>query len=197
MGRTSPPSLPAPRPRVLTSIPDMEEPTPLQQHPDTPKIPAEPLPPIQSRFLFVDVAALRAKQLRRGARPRLGDEVQVPHKAERVAMEEVKRGLVTTTCRRPRRREKRPQDETTNSDCARRPPRGRLQHGVRAVPVHRLLCRLRVHEDEADRGRPCVGGQEPRRADQPSAVRLFRARRPRGPADQLKSPELLEAAARK
>jgi DNA-directed RNA polymerase omega subunit len=72
----------------------MEEPTPLQQHPDTPKIPAEPLPPIDSRFLFVDVAALRAKQLRRGARPRLGAEVQAPHKAERVAMEEVKRGLV-------------------------------------------------------------------------------------------------------
>jgi len=61
---------------------------------DEPKIPAEPLPPIQSRFLFVDVAALRAKQLRRGARPRLGEETQLPHKAERVAMEEVKRGLV-------------------------------------------------------------------------------------------------------
>lgn len=74
---------------------DMEEPSPLQQHPDTPKIPAEPLPPIESRFLFVDVASLRAKQLRRGARPRLGDDVPVlPLKAERVAMEEVKRGLV-------------------------------------------------------------------------------------------------------
>jgi DNA-directed RNA polymerase subunit K/omega len=72
----------------------MEEPSPLQQPADTPKIPAEPLPPIQSRFLFVDVAALRAKQLRRGARPRLGDELPVPLKAERVAMEEVKRGLV-------------------------------------------------------------------------------------------------------
>ena len=72
----------------------MDEPTPLPQHPDTPKIPAEPLPPIQSRFLFVDVAALRAKQLRRGAHPRLGDQVPAPHKAERVAMEEVKRGLV-------------------------------------------------------------------------------------------------------
>jgi DNA-directed RNA polymerase omega subunit len=71
----------------------MEEPTPLEQHPDTPKVPVDPLPPIQSRFLFVDVAALRAKQLRRGARPRLSDEV-LPHKAERVAMEEVKRGLV-------------------------------------------------------------------------------------------------------
>ena len=72
----------------------MEEPTPLEQHPDTPKVPVEPLPPIQSRFLFVDVAALRAKQLRRGARPRLGEEAPVPYKAERVAMEEVKRGLV-------------------------------------------------------------------------------------------------------
>ena len=79
---------------MLTSISDMDEPIPLQQDPDTPKIPAEPLPPIQSRFLFVDVAALRAKQLRRGARPRLGEEVAVPHKAERVAMEEVRRGLV-------------------------------------------------------------------------------------------------------
>jgi len=60
----------------------------------SPKIPAEPLPPIESRFLFVDVAALRAKQLRRGARQRLGEDTQLPHKAERVAMEEVKRGLV-------------------------------------------------------------------------------------------------------
>ena len=74
----------------------MEEPTPLQQHPDTPKIPAEPLPPIQSRFLFVDVAALRAKQLRRGARVRFDTEpgTPAPHKPERVAMEEVRRGLV-------------------------------------------------------------------------------------------------------
>jgi DNA-directed RNA polymerase subunit K/omega len=59
-------------------------------------------PPIESRFLFVDVAAMRAKQLRRGAIPRLSDDnantdtdhrVQ-PFKAERVAMEEVKRCLV-------------------------------------------------------------------------------------------------------
>jgi DNA-directed RNA polymerase omega subunit len=72
----------------------MEEPSPLQQDPDTPRIPSEPLAPIESRFLFVDVAALRAKQLRRGARPRLGEQAVSPHKAERVAMEEVKRGLV-------------------------------------------------------------------------------------------------------
>ena len=55
--------------------------------------------PIESRFLFVDVSALRAKQLRRGARARLGqleDSVPVSKaiKAERVAMEEVKANLV-------------------------------------------------------------------------------------------------------
>ena len=61
-----------------------------------PQIPTEPAPPISSRFLYVDVAALRAKQLRRGARPRLseGEGTHLPHKAERVAMEEVKQGLV-------------------------------------------------------------------------------------------------------
>ena len=54
-------------------------------------------PPIESRFLFVDVAAMRAKQLRRGALPRLDENPEErvrPFKAERVAMEEVKRGLV-------------------------------------------------------------------------------------------------------
>ena len=67
----------------------------IQPEPDESSvIPSEPLAPIESRFLFVDVAALRAKQLRRGARPRLGDQAVLPHKAERVAMEEVKRGLV-------------------------------------------------------------------------------------------------------
>jgi DNA-directed RNA polymerase subunit K/omega len=58
-------------------------------------------PPIHSRFLFVDIAAMRAKQLRRGALPRLSDDDEAhdpqrpqPRKAERVAMEEVRRGLV-------------------------------------------------------------------------------------------------------
>jgi DNA-directed RNA polymerase subunit K/omega len=62
--------------------------------PEVPFIPAEPLPPIESRFLFVDVAALRAKQLRRGARVRIDDTEHLPKKAERMAMEEVRRGLV-------------------------------------------------------------------------------------------------------
>ena len=61
--------------------------------------PAEPAPPVSNRFLFVDIAALRAKQLRRGARPRLDPSSHEtphpqPHKAERVAMEEVRRRLV-------------------------------------------------------------------------------------------------------
>ena len=78
----------------------MDDTTPLTeqppQDPDAPLIPSEPAPPIHSRFLFVDVAALRAKQLRRGARPRLGEDTPpAPHKAERVAMEEVRRGLVS------------------------------------------------------------------------------------------------------
>jgi DNA-directed RNA polymerase omega subunit len=62
---------------------------------EVPGIPSEPAPPIDSRFLFVDVAALRAKQLRRGARLRIvSEEGPLPHKAERLAMEEVRRGLV-------------------------------------------------------------------------------------------------------
>jgi hypothetical protein len=70
--------------------------------------------PIESRFLFVDVAALRAKQLRRGAKSRLEPSTEpeaaapppatvtpVPGtagvrkiKAERVAMQEVRQRLV-------------------------------------------------------------------------------------------------------
>ncbi len=61
-----------------------------------PATPSEPAPPIHSRFLFVDVAALRAKQLRRGAQPRLERaDAPAPLKAERLAMEEVRRGLVS------------------------------------------------------------------------------------------------------
>jgi DNA-directed RNA polymerase subunit K/omega len=66
-----------------------------------PSAPRPKAPPIESRFLFVDVAAMRAKQLRRGALPRLSSDEDsleapraMPFKAERVAMEEVRRGLV-------------------------------------------------------------------------------------------------------
>jgi DNA-directed RNA polymerase omega subunit len=51
--------------------------------------------PVSSRFLFVDVAAQRAKQLRRGAVPRLDRHgSHMPHKLERIAMEEVRSGLI-------------------------------------------------------------------------------------------------------
>ena len=77
---------------------------------ETAEVPSEPAaeepvqrpqaPPIDSRFLFVDVAAMRAKQLRRGARLRLNEEDgwdanrPTVFKAERLAMEEVKHNLV-------------------------------------------------------------------------------------------------------
>ena len=69
-----------------------------------PPAPRPKAPPIESRFLFVDVAAMRAKQLRRGAlaaprRRRRGTgrarlHRTHPFKSERVAMEEVRRNLV-------------------------------------------------------------------------------------------------------
>ena len=62
--------------------------------------PAQPAAPITSRFLFVDVAAQRAKQLRRGALPRVDRTHAItpaPHKLERVAMEEVRTGLIQYT----------------------------------------------------------------------------------------------------
>lgn len=66
-----------------------------------PSAPRPKAAPIESRFLFVDVAAMRAKQLRRGALPRLNADDDgaatpraLPFKPERVAMEEVRRGLV-------------------------------------------------------------------------------------------------------
>ena len=75
----------------------------VSEQPDVPSLPAEPAPPIDSRFLFVDVAALRAKQLRKGARPRVdGDDSLMAHKAERLAMEEVRRGLVFYDVSKPR-----------------------------------------------------------------------------------------------
>ena len=57
-------------------------------------------PPITSRFLFVNVAAMRAKQLHRGAKPRLDANhaaLLAVGKAEKIAMEEVRCGLVEYT----------------------------------------------------------------------------------------------------
>ena len=63
--------------------------------------PREPMPPVESRFMFVDISALRAKQLRRGALPRVntspdGDVkgVETSKKLEQIAMREVGEGLI-------------------------------------------------------------------------------------------------------
>ena len=68
-----------------------------------PETPAQPVVPITSRFLFVDVAAQRAKQLRRGALARLDRLAPTagPYKLERIAMEEVRTGLVHYTLPTP------------------------------------------------------------------------------------------------
>ena len=67
------------------------------------EIDRQPARPIENRFLYVDVAAQRAKQLRRGALPKLeelagdvgADEAVTPgHKLERIAMREVDRGKI-------------------------------------------------------------------------------------------------------
>ena len=57
----------------------------------------EASPLITSRFLFVDVAAQRAKQLRRGALLRVERQPGGPNKLERLAMEEVRRRVVQYT----------------------------------------------------------------------------------------------------
>ena len=99
---------PGPVTRVLgcfsMDTPDVVDPAVEPEPEPDADAPPEPRPkaePILSRFLFVDVAAMRAKQLRRGALPRLDGDPHSseayrpdPHKAERVAMEEVRRGLV-------------------------------------------------------------------------------------------------------
>ncbi len=78
----------------------MSEVEPLDEEREQGTEPQEPVhgAPIESRFLFVDVAALRAKQLRRGARPRLSalaeENETKSYKAERVAMDEVRNSLV-------------------------------------------------------------------------------------------------------
>jgi DNA-directed RNA polymerase subunit K/omega len=78
----------------MTEVPQPAEPA--DEVPPAFVPPVEPAPPITSRFLFVDVAALRAKQLRRGAEVRFreSESSPVPRKPERIAMEEVRRGLV-------------------------------------------------------------------------------------------------------
>tara|TARA_Y100000590_G_C14841761_1_gene684159 strand:+ start:218 stop:493 length:276 start_codon:yes stop_codon:yes gene_type:complete len=66
------------------------------QEPSTDEAPKAPIHLIKSRFLFVDVSAMRTKQLRRGALSRLvnSDQSKESKKLERIAMEEVRQGLI-------------------------------------------------------------------------------------------------------
>lgn len=83
------------------------EPDTVSTEPPAPPVKADEryaVSPSQRRFLFVDIAAQRAKQLRKGALNRLvlaasaGEPVpglrDVGQKPERVAMEEVRHGFV-------------------------------------------------------------------------------------------------------
>ena len=86
---------------MVSPMEPIDEPTEVQAEPEVEEPVQRPQAPlIESRFLFVDVAAMRAKQLRRGARLRLNEEDgwdpnrPTVYKAERLAMEEVKHGLV-------------------------------------------------------------------------------------------------------
>ena len=78
---------------------------------DQPSTETPRVAPIESRFLFVDVAAQRANQLRRGALPKVsqhrtdpsaGDTTEVPVRLERIAMEEVRAGLIVYDLPAPR-----------------------------------------------------------------------------------------------
>ena len=85
-----------------TATPAEAEPAPAEETAPEP-VDRERMPPIESRFLYVGVAAKRAKQLRRGASPRLKELAPDPEtgespgprgKLERVAMREVDDGLI-------------------------------------------------------------------------------------------------------
>src|SRR5262249_57162397 len=90
-------ALPACPAHVLRSLPGMDDVNEIiEQTVEAPSIPSEPAPPIESRFLLVDVAALRAKPLRSGASLRIvTEEVTLPHKAERIAIVQLRSGLVS------------------------------------------------------------------------------------------------------
>lgn len=61
--------------------------------PDGDSAAAEPRPEVDSRFRLIVVAALRAKQLQRGARPRI-DADPLKRRHTSIALEETRQGLV-------------------------------------------------------------------------------------------------------
>jgi DNA-directed RNA polymerase subunit K/omega len=83
--------------------PETEQPQVSEAAVGEPSPEPEQMPAIESRFLFVDVASRRAKQLRKGALPRLkalrpdpetGERPIPGSKLERIAMAEVAGGLI-------------------------------------------------------------------------------------------------------
>ena len=92
-GRVTCRDLPGPPVHVLTSIPDMDEPTRSNRLPTRPKCRPSRCP--QSRAGFFSSTSPRSGPSSCAAAPSpVSATKSVPHKAERVAMEEVKRGLV-------------------------------------------------------------------------------------------------------
>ena len=77
------------------AVPDEDTSQPVE-----PPAARDPMPPVESRFMFVDIAALRAKQLRRGALPRVRSSSEPEpdgtssQKLERIAMAELEQGLI-------------------------------------------------------------------------------------------------------
>ena len=60
----------------------------------SPNVTPEEWPGIDSRFRLINLAALRTKQLLRGAQPRIGAD-PLKRKNTSIALEELKRGLVS------------------------------------------------------------------------------------------------------
>jgi DNA-directed RNA polymerase subunit K/omega len=87
----------------------------------------EKAPPVESRFMFVDIAALRAKQLRRGALARVDSEnvdadgepvAERDRKLEQIAMAEVHKGLIHYDATPPPTFEEKQQAERNAAEAA-------------------------------------------------------------------------------
>jgi DNA-directed RNA polymerase subunit K/omega len=92
-----------------------------------PALEREKAPPVESRFMFVDIAALRAKQLRRGALARVDSEnvdadggpvAERDRKLERIAMAEVHEGLIHYDATPPPTFEEKQQAERNAAEAA-------------------------------------------------------------------------------
>ena len=126
----------------------------------------------------MDVAAQRAKQLRRGALPRLERGTPGPHKLERVAMEEVRTGVIHYTLPDELRR------FTARGEQGVRPVLAVAE--AFAVSIAVLLISSSVSAFSSSSPRLRRRGRET----------YFTPDAPHGPVDQLRTPELLESRAR-